>query len=36
MLFKLIKEGLLKCGQYLEYGLYLEVAFNAGLAAVFN
>ena len=30
-LFYFIKEGLLKCGLYLQGGLYSEVAFNTGL-----
>ena len=31
-----IKEGLFKCGLYLQGGLYLEVAFNTGLTVFLN
>ena len=29
--FYFIKKGVLKCGLYLQGGLYLEMAFNTGL-----
>ena len=34
-MFYFIKEGLLKCGFYLQGGLYLEVACNTGLTTYY-
>ena len=35
-LFYIIRKGLLKCGLYLQGGLYSEVAFNTGLTVCTN